>query len=116
MPLWHSSFILSAEAPFESHKIYRLKNGEAEAIELIVYGNQLNSQVIGRRLCDIDLPPTCTIAAIVRDTKIYMTTKEFVIESGDHIIILLLQKRYVSQLEELFQVNLAWQAQVKEVS
>ncbi len=95
-------------------KIYRLKNNEAEAIELIVYGTLLNSKVIGRRLCDLELPPSCTIAAVIRNTKIYIDDNDCVIASGDHIIVLLLKKRYVSQIESLFQVDLTWQAQFKQ--
>ena len=37
-------------------KVHRLHD-EAEAIELIIHGNELTSQVIGRRVDEIELPP-----------------------------------------------------------
>lgn len=89
-------------------KVSRLKNGEAEAIELIIHGDQETSKVIGRRLHDIDLPLGCTIAALVRDQKVYMTDPELILESGDHVILLLLKRRYVRQIESLFQVKLTF--------
>lgn len=88
-------------------KVYRLQD-EAEAIELVISGDEHTSQVIGRRLDAIDLPPSSLIAAIVRGEKVYMASPELTLEAGDHVILLLLKKRYVKQLESLFQVNLTF--------
>ncbi|AHE66007.1 Trk system potassium transporter TrkA [Legionella oakridgensis] len=88
-------------------KVYRLHD-EAEAIELIIHGDEHTSQVIGRRLDEIKLPPTCLIAAIVRGEKVYIANQDFKLEAEDHVILLLLKKRYVRQLESLFQVNLSF--------
>ena len=89
-------------------KVSRLKNGEAEAIELILRGDKESSQVIGRRLRELSLPLGCSIAAIVRSGKVTMTTPELRLKSGDHVILLLLKRRYVRQIESLFQVNLTF--------
>ncbi|MCP0913847.1 MULTISPECIES: Trk system potassium transporter TrkA [Legionella] len=88
-------------------KVHRLHD-EAEAIELVVHGDKQTSQVIGRRLDEIALPPTCILAAIVREEKVYIASKELVLETGDHVILLLLKKRYVRHVEALFQVNLSF--------
>lgn len=89
-------------------KVHRLQNDEAEAIELIISGDEHSSQVIGRRLNEIELPPSCLIAAIVRGEKVFIANKELILAEGDHVILLLLQKRYVRQIESLFQVNLTF--------
>jgi trk system potassium uptake protein TrkA len=89
-------------------KVSRLKNGDAEAIELILHGDKESSQVINRRLDEIELPPGCTIAAVVRDEKVKMISPDLRLNSGDHIILLLLKRRYVRQIESLFQVNLTY--------
>lgn len=86
-------------------KVHRLQE-EAEAIELIVHGDKQSSQVIGRRLADITLPPYCLIAAIVREDKVYIADKSLVLQSNDHVIVLLLKKRYIRQVEHLFQVTM----------
>lgn len=88
-------------------KVHRLKNGDAEAIELIVRGDKNSSQVIGRELSAIELPPGSSIMAVVREDKIYLNAPHLVIQAGDHVIVLLLKRRYVRQIEALFQVNLA---------
>ena len=87
-------------------KVSRLKNGDAEAIELIIHGTEETSQVIGRSLEQVDLPQGCVIAAVVRDDKIMMTHPKFIFESNDHVILLLLKRRHVRQIETLFQVHL----------
>lgn len=89
-------------------KVHRLQNDDAEAIELIISGDEHSSQVIGRRLDQIDLPPSCFIAAIVRGEKVNIANAELVLAPDDHVILLLLQKRYVRQVESLFQVNLTF--------
>ncbi|WP_419420043.1 Trk system potassium transporter TrkA [Legionella sp. D16C41] len=89
-------------------KVHRLQDGEAEAIELITHGDHYTSQVVGRSLSEIELPPSCFIAAIIRDNKPILATSELIIESNDHVILLLLKRRYVRQLETLFQVTLTF--------
>ena len=89
-------------------KVHRLQNDEAEAIELVISGNERSSQVIGRRLDEIELPPSCFIAAIVRQESVYIANPDLVLEANDHVILLLLQKRYVRQVEALFQVHLTF--------
>ncbi len=89
-------------------KVHRLPHEEAEAIELVLRGDQQSSRAIGRPLRDIELPPSCLIAAIMRQESVYIANPDFILETGDHVILLLLKKRYVRQIESLFQVNLSF--------
>ncbi|KTD15015.1 Trk system potassium transporter TrkA [Legionella israelensis] len=87
-------------------KVHRLQNDEGEAIELIVHGDEVTSNVVGRRLDEISLPSSCSIAAILRDETVMMASNDLVLEAGDHVILVILKKRYVRQVESLFQVKL----------
>ncbi|CDZ78041.1 Trk system potassium uptake protein TrkA [Legionella massiliensis] len=89
-------------------KIYRLQNDEAEAIELVTHGDELTSQVVGRQLGQLELPPSCSIAAVTRKEEVLMATSDLVLQSGDHVILLVLKKRYIRQIESLFQVSLTF--------
>ncbi|MBA2650936.1 MAG: Trk system potassium transporter TrkA [Tatlockia sp.] len=89
-------------------KVYRLQNDEAEAIELIIRGDESTSQVVGRKLGELELPPSCSIAALTRGEKVIMASADFVLQTGDHVILLVLKKRYVRQIESLFQVSLTF--------
>jgi trk system potassium uptake protein TrkA len=87
-------------------RVHRLQNDEAEAIELITHGDEQTSQVVGRPLSRIELPQSSSIAAVIRENKLLNPSLELVLEPGDHVIILLLKRRYVRQIEALFQVSL----------
>lgn len=89
-------------------RVHRLQHDEAEAIELVIYGDKDTSRVIGRCLDEIELPPTCLIAAIVRGEHVHIAQPKLVFSAQDHVILLLLKKRYLRQVESLFQVNLAF--------
>jgi trk system potassium uptake protein TrkA len=89
-------------------KVHRLQHDEAEAIELIIHGDEQTSRVIGRRLDEIELPPSCFITAIVRGETVHMANPKVMLAAHDHVILLLLKKRYVRQVESLFQVNLTF--------
>lgn len=88
-------------------KVNRLYD-EAEAIELVVNGTEQTSQVIGRSLREIDLPPACLIAAVMREQQLYIASPELILQADDHVILLVLKKRCIRQIESLFQVNFSY--------
>lgn len=89
--------------------VYSLRRGAAEAIELIAHGDKNSSKVVGRALEDIDLPQGANIGAIVRETsagsEVIIAHDDVVVESGDHVIVFLLNKKHTRDIEKLFQVG-----------
>lgn len=88
--------------------VYSLRSGDAEAIEVIVHGTQETSKVVGKAIGDIQLPPKTVICAVVRGEEIIMPQQKLEIQAEDHIILLVLNKRYVRAVESLFQVRLGY--------
>jgi trk system potassium uptake protein len=88
--------------------VHSLRRGAAEAIEVIAHGDRKTSRVVGRKLSDIKLPKDSTIGAIVRGEKVIMIHRDTVIEPDDHIILFLTNKKYIPEVERLFQVNIAF--------
>ena len=88
-------------------RVHRLSD-HAEAIELMIQGSASTSKVIDRKLCDIELPPQCFIIAIVRNETVYIAANDMTIQSNDHLILLMLKRKYIRQVESLFQVNLSF--------
>jgi trk/ktr system potassium uptake protein len=88
--------------------VYSLRRGAAEAIEVIARGDQRSSKVVGRALEDIPLPKGTTIGALVRDNQVIIAHHDVVIESQDHIILFLIDKTKVNEVERLFQVGLGF--------
>ncbi|MEE2983220.1 MAG: Trk system potassium transporter TrkA [Pseudomonadota bacterium] len=89
-------------------KVHALRRGSAEAIEAIAHGDRNSSQVVGRSIEDVDLPPGTTIGAIVRGSKVIMVHHDTTIEPEDHVILFVTNKRHVRDVERLFQVNVTF--------
>ncbi len=89
-------------------KVHSLRRGAAEAIEAVAHGDPSNSRVVGKALADIKLPPGTTIGAIVRGDEVIIAHHHTVIEAEDHVILFLVNRRHVKDVEKLFQVGLTF--------
>ena len=85
--------------------VYSLRRGAAEAIEAVAHGDEQSSKVVGREVQDIKLPPGTTIGAIVRGEEVIIAHSNTVIQSDDHVILFLVDKKYIHQVEKLFAVS-----------
>ncbi|MCJ8169369.1 Trk system potassium transporter TrkA [Atopomonas sediminilitoris] len=88
--------------------VYSIRRGAAEAIEAIAHGDKKSSKVVGRAIRDIPLPPGTTIGAIIRNEEVLIAHDSTEIESDDHIILFLVDKKYIRDVERLFQVGLTF--------
>jgi trk system potassium uptake protein TrkA len=87
---------------------HSLRRGAAEAIEAVAHGDSKTSKVVGRRVEQIKLPPGTTIDAVVRGPDVIIAHHDTVIEAGDHVILFLVDKKYVPDVEKLFQVGVTF--------
>jgi trk system potassium uptake protein TrkA len=85
--------------------VHSLRRGAAEAIEAIAHGDRKSSKVVGRRIDKIKLPPGTTIGAIVRGEQVLMAHHDTMIEPEDHVILFLVDKKRITAVERLFQVD-----------
>ena len=107
--------------------VHSLRRGAAEALELVVHGDEKSSQVVGRRIEELPTIKGATIGAIVRGLpqkepmvlraelaeerhqyKVIMAHHDTVIQAGDHVIVFVVSKRLVPKVEKLFQVGFAF--------
>jgi trk system potassium uptake protein TrkA len=89
-------------------KVHSLRRGAAEAIEAVAHGDSRNSKVVGRAIKDVALPPGTSIGAIVRGDDVYIAHDDVMVESGDHVILFLVDKKQVAAVERLFQVGITF--------
>ena len=89
--------------------VHSLRRGAAEAIEVIAHGDQRTSKVVGKAIEDIDLPQSASIGAIVREgrkgSEVLIAHDDTIIQSGDHVIVFLVDKKHTKNIEKLFQVG-----------
>ena len=92
--------------------VHSLRRGAAEAIEVIAHGDNKTSKVVGRAIEDIDLPEGASIGAIVREhdtgSEVIIAHDNVVVQTGDHVIVFLVNKKYTKDVERLFQVGFSF--------
>lgn len=88
--------------------VHSLRRGAAEAIEAVAHGDSKSSKVVGRAIEDIKLPFGTTIGAIVRGDEVIIVHHDTVIQAEDHVILFLVDKKRISEVERLFQVGVTF--------
>jgi len=87
---------------------HSLRRGAAEAIEAVAHGDMRTSKVVGRSVEQIKLPPGTTIDAVVRGEQVIIAHHDTRIEADDHVILFLIDKKYVTDVEKIFQVGVTF--------
>ena len=88
--------------------VHSLRRGAAEAIEAVAHGDKNTSKVVGRRIDELPLPRGTTIGALVRGDQVIIAHDDVVIESEDHVILFLVDKSHINNVERLFQVEVTF--------
>lgn len=88
--------------------VHSLRRGAAEAIEAIAHGDPQSSNVVGRAIEDVALPPDTSIGAIVREENVLIAHHDTIIHAEDHVILLVADKKRVPEVERLFQVSVTF--------
>ena len=70
--------------------------------------NEEESQVVGRKIEDIELPRGSAIVALVRDEQVLIAHHDTVIASDDHVILFMTDRRKIENIEQLFQVGVSF--------
>lgn len=88
--------------------VHSLRRGAAEAIEAVAHGDARTSKVVGRAIEEVKLPPGTTIGSIVRGDEVIVPHHDTVIEPEDHVILFLIDKKRIPDVEKLFQVGVTF--------
>ncbi len=88
--------------------VHALRRGAAEAIEAVAHGDSQSSRVVGRAIEDIKLPKGASIGAVVRGEQVIIAHHDTVIEPEDHVIMFLIDKSRISEVEKMFQVGVTF--------
>lgn len=103
-----TSSILTYLRKGDISNVYSLRRGAAEALEIVAHGDPSTSHVVGQHLKDLALPPHTIVGAVVRGTEVFIGDEELILESDDHVILVLVDKKYIHDVERLFQVKLGY--------
>ncbi|MDH3439585.1 MAG: Trk system potassium transporter TrkA [Gammaproteobacteria bacterium] len=89
-------------------KVHSLRRGAAEAIEAVAHGDHSASNVVGRKIENLELPRGTSIVSIVRGDQVIMAHHDTVIETDDHVILFMTDRRKIDKIENLFQVGVSF--------
>ena len=89
-------------------KVHSLRRGAAEAIEAVAHGTAEESKVVGRKIEDVRLPRGTNIIALVRGEQVIIAHHDTVIETDDHVILFMTDRRKIEHLENLFSVDVSF--------
>lgn len=84
-------------------KVHSLRQGSAEALEIVVHGAADRSRVVGRQIAQIEMPNGASIIALVRGERVLIAHHDTQIEPEDHVIVFLADRRQVQTVQRLFQ-------------
>jgi trk system potassium uptake protein TrkA len=89
--------------------VHSLRRGAAEALEGVARGDERTSRLVGRTVDQLALPGGVRIGAIVRgegrEQRVLMPHHDTVIQTDDHLVIFIPNKRQVREVERMFQVS-----------
>jgi trk system potassium uptake protein TrkA len=89
-------------------KVHSLRRGAAEAIETVAHGDASSSKVVGKKIEDIELPSGTNIGAIVRGEDVIIAHDDVVVETDDHVVLFLVDKKRIKEVERLFHAPLSF--------
>ena len=86
-------------------RVHSLRRGAAESLEIVIHGNESTSRCVGRRVDAIEWPAGALLGAVVRGQEVLMAHHDLVLQSEDHLILFVTEKKMVRKIEQLLQVS-----------
>ncbi len=90
----------------EKMRIFR--QGQAEALELLVQGDKRSSYVVGRKIDDLMLPSGVAFGMALRDKLVVKMDENYVFEDGDRVVAYLTDRTHMRALVKLFKPRPFW--------
>ena len=87
-------------------KVHSLRRGAAESIEVIAKkSTNIEMNIIGKALGQIELPLGVTIGAIIRENKAKIAHDDVILHENDHVVIFLTDKTLLPDIKQIFSSN-----------
>lgn len=86
-------------------QVHSLRLGASEVLKIVVHGDRNTSAMVGRRIEEINWSMGAALGAIVREDTVLMGYHDEIIQSGDHLLIFVQDKKIIPRFERLVQVS-----------
>ena len=102
------SSLLAAARTSDIVSVNRIANYDGECMEIIAHGNDKTSKIVGKRISQLKLPSSIVVGAIVRKDNVLLANHDLEIESDDHVIIFIFDRKEIPKIEKMFQVSVGF--------
>ncbi|GIS46230.1 MAG: potassium transporter inner membrane associated protein [Gammaproteobacteria bacterium] len=102
------SSLLAAARTSDIVSVNRIANYDGECMEIIAHGNDKTSKIVGKRISQLKLPSSIVVGAIVREDNVLLANYDLEIESDDHVIIFIFDRKEIPKIEKMFQVSVGF--------
>ena len=102
------SSLLAAARTSDIVSVNRIANYDGECMEIIAHGNDKTSKIVGKRISQLKLPSSIVVGAIVRKDSVLLANHDLEIESDDHVIIFIFDRKEIPKIEKMFQVSVGF--------
>ena len=102
------SSLLAAARTSDIVSVNRIANYDGECMEIIAHGNDKTSKIVGKRISQLKLPSSIVVGAIVREDNVLLANHDLEIESDDHVIIFIFDRKEIPKIEKMFQVSVGF--------
>lgn len=82
--------------------VYPLPGSQAEAIEIIVHGDENSSNVIGKTIEQLHFPKAIIAGAVIRGENVHIDFENLNLKNGDHIVFFIAHHNRIKEIEKLF--------------
>ncbi|HHT00957.1 MAG TPA: Trk system potassium transporter TrkA [Thiomicrospira sp.] len=97
-----TSHLLRYTRKGDTVKVATLRKGAAEAMEVIAHGSENTSEIIGKKVGEIQWPSDITVGCIIREDEVIIAHRSLEILAEDHIILFLSNSENSAEIAQLF--------------
>lgn len=84
--------------------VYPLPHNNAEAIEIIVHGDEGTSKIIGQTVGSLKLSSGIKVCALIRGDEVFINLEDLTLQTQDHLVLFVADCDCIKEIEKLFQV------------
>ena len=97
-----TSHLLRYTRKGDTVKVATLRKGAAEAMEVVAHGSENSSEIIGKKIGEIQWPSDITVGCIIREEKVIIAHRDLEIKAEDHAILFLSNSDNAAEIAKLF--------------
>ena len=97
-----TSHLLHYTRKGDTVKVATLRKGAAEAMEVIAHGSENSSEIIGKKIGEIEWPSDITVGCIIREDEVIIAHRDLEIKAEDHAILFLSNSENAAAIAKLF--------------